>query len=875
MAKGCCRSARSRARFGTITLELITTHRTLFTSPIYNMEVTSFGTTAILGYKTALFNGYIVVSVRPDDLGLTSHTFNIPKTGEVHKVSVVLWGEPAAHEHDFERGMVCGGDGEYPPVCRNEFGSPQEANYPVRPFLSNPTSCGMFQARMEADSWEEPLVWTKATDEVGPIVECERVQFEPEIEAQPSTRAVESPTGLSVTLGVPQTWENQFTIATSYLKSTQVTLPEGMTANPGLAEGLAACTPEEYARETSGSPPGEGCPAESKIGSITIETPLLNETIPGSVYIATPYDNVPAFGDSEHPGGSLLALYVVGKDPQKGILLRVAGKIEPNPVTGQLVTTFEQQPSLNGEPGAQGLPQQPFSRFTLKFRPGAAAPLISPPTCGGYSVTGSLTPWSAPLEPRVAAGQPFQLTEWIDGAACPPGGVPPFNPRVISGTQNNAGGTYSPFYLRLLRQDGEQELIHFSTTLPPGLTGNLTGVEKCPDADIEAARTVTGAEEEERPSCPAGSEIGHTLVGAGVGSVLAENPGKLYLAGPYHGAPLSVVSITAAKVGPFDLGTVVIRFALDIDHTTAQVELSGAQSDPIPHIIKGIVVHVRDIRAYIDRPNFILNPTNCEALNLTDAVTGSGSNYAVATGEDTVNVATRFEAADCASLQFAPQFSVSTSAKTSRLDGASLSVRLSQKPEGPGGKDANFKQVKVELPRQLPSRLPTLQKACTKAQFDANPAGCPPASIVGHAKAITPILPVPLEGPAYFVSNGGEAFPNLIIVLQGYGFTIDLVGDTFISKAGVTSSTFKAIPDQPVTSFELTLPDGPYSALTALGNLCTTKNLTMPTELVGQNGAEIKQSTKIAVTGCPKARHAKHKRRKHASRRHAKKGKKK
>ncbi|MFZ1925099.1 MAG: hypothetical protein WAU42_03045, partial [Solirubrobacteraceae bacterium] len=606
----------------------------------------------------------------------------------------------------------------------------------------------------------------------------------------------------------------------SYLKGATVTLPEGMTANPGLAEGLGSCTPEQYARETSASLPGAGCPDESKIGTVTIETPLLATPINGAVYIATPYDN--PFGEPEHPGGSLLALYVVAKEPERGILVRSAGKITPDPSTGRLVTTFEKQPAVDGAPVQEGLPQQPFSKFTLRFSGTGTAPLITPPTCGNYNVAGLLTPWSAPLSPVSIASQPFEISEGVAGRACPTGGVPPFKPQVISGTNNNAGSSNSPFYLRLLREDGEQELVRFSTTLPPGLTGNLSGVAKCSDSAIEAARGKMGAAEQANPSCPAASEIGHTLVGAGVGKTLAENPGKIYLAGPYHGAPLSIVSITSAKVGPFDLGTVVIRFALDINPTTAQVEISGAQSDPIPHILHGIVVHVRDIRVYIDRPNFMINPTNCEQKTITDTITGSGSSYANAANQQTVNVSTPFQAADCSSLTFKPAFKVSTSGKTSKALGASLTAKLTV--PAALGTQSNIKEVKVDLPKQLPSRLTTLQKACTAAQFNTNPAGCPAASNIGSAKAITPILPVPLEGPVYFVSHGGEAFPSLEIVLQGYGVTIDLVASTFISKAGITSSTFHTVPDQPVTSFEITLPEGKFSALAANGNLCSVTN---------------------------------------------------
>ncbi len=826
------------------------------TVPIYNMEVTSFGTTAELGFKTAVLTSILQIGVRTDGLGLTSSGLNISSSAEAHNVSVTIWGVPAAHQHDALRGAVCGYNGERPAICRNELGGPQPANIQEKPFLSNPTSCGTFQATIRTDSWEEPENWQTANSQAGPIDECERVPFQPSIEVQPSTRSAESPTGLAVSLLVPQAWENPLTVSTSYLKDTTVALPEGMTANPSLAAGLGACSPAQYEAETAESAPGAGCPPESKIGSIEIETPLLNEKVNGAVYIATPYDNLPEFGEAAHPGGSLLALYVVAKDPERGIIVKAAGKIEPNPVTGQLVTTFS------------NTPQQPFSRFTLKFRPGATAPLVTPPTCGAYTTQAALTPWSAPREPRLHASS-FQVTQGVHEGACPTGGVPRFKPQVIAGTQNNAGGSYSPFYLRIIREDGEQEITRFSTTLPPGLTGNLTGIPFCPDANIEASKSKTGAEEEANPSCPAASEIGHTIVEAGVGSVLAQTPGKVYLAGPYHGAPLSVVSITSAKVGPFDLGTVVIRFALDINPSTAQVEVSANGSDPIPHIIKGIVVHVRDIRVYMSRPNFILDPTNCTPLSIVNTIDGAGADPANPADEVPVTVSTQFTAANCSSLAFRPAFKVSTSGKASRVGGASLTAKLTF-PAGSVGAESNITKVKVALPKQLPSRLTTLQKACPAVQFAANPAGCPGASVVGHAQAITPVLPVPLEGPAYFVSHGGEAFPSLIVVLQGYGITIDLVGTTNISKQGITSTTFKTVPDQPVSSFELTLPQGAYSALAANGNLCKAK-LAMPTVFVAQNGAEIHQSTKIGVTDC---RHTAHTKRKaHAkSKRHGKRG---
>ena len=811
-----------------------------FVTPIYNMETTSFGVAAELGFKTILFTQILVVSVRPGDTGLTITASNITKQGaEPRNISVTVWGLPAAHEHDAQRGEVCdssraGKGGEEP--CFNTFGGPQEAHIPVKPFLSNPTSCATFEATMKADSWEEPGNWSEAEAEIGPIVECERVPFEPSIEASPSTNAAESPTGLDVSLDVPQTWDEPFSIATANLKDTKVALPEGFTINPSAGSGLSACTMAQFEAETSASLPGEGCPPESKIGSIEIETPILAEKVLGAVYVAKPFDN---------PFDSLLALYIVARVPDRGIIIKVAGRVELNPVTGQLVTTFD------------NTPQQPFNKFTLKFRPGATAPLASPPACGVYSTEGALTPWSAPAEPRLVSSA-FEITQGIGGGPCPAGGVPPFHPQVVSGTQNNDAGSYTPFYLRIIREDGEQEITRFSTVLPPGLSGNLSGIPFCSDAQIEAAKEVSGAQEIAEPSCPAASEIGHTIVGAGVGPVLAQTPGKVYLAGPYHGSALSIVSITSAVVGPFDLGTVVIRFALRINQATAQVEVDATGSDPIPHIIQGIVVHVREIRVYINRSNFILDPTNCNAMSITNTITGAGADFTNPNDAFPVTVTTPFQAADCSSLAFKPTFKVSTSGKTSRAGGASLTAKLTL-PVGSVGTQANVARVKVDLPKQLPSRLTTLQKACTAATFDANPAACPAASLIGSARATTPIVPVPLVGPAYFVSHGGEAFPSLVIVLQGYGITVDLVGSTFISKAGITSSTFKTVPDVPVGTFELTLPRGPYSALAANGNLCTSK-LVMPTELVAQNGAVIHQSTKITATGC---RHAKRSTKKH------------
>jgi hypothetical protein len=834
-------------------------------TPVFNM-VPAPGEPAQFGFsEEGLIWVHVYPTVRSDgDYGLTVHSDNISQIVALRGASIIFWGVPADHAHDAERSCYPNGNGK---GCASALAP--------KAFLTLPTSCtGPETWSVRTDSWQEPGNFLTASflshDNLGnPIglTGCDAVSFTPTITAQPTSVAAQSPTGLDFSVNVNDEGVTSSTgQAQSEIKKVVVALPEAMSVNPALAEGLAGCSEADLTRETISSLPGEGCPGESKIGTVEVETPLLEQTLKGSLFLASQEAN---------PFHSLLALYVVVKNPETGILLKLPGKVEPNETTGRLVSVFD------------NLPQLPFSHFRLSFRQGQRSPLVTPPVCGTYTTQAELTPWASPGSVLHDTAT-FQVTSGVGGGPCPTGSIPPFKPSLVAGTINNDAGSYSPLDIRITRNDGEQEITGLSTQLPPGLTANLTGVPFCSEADIALVKGKSGAQEESEPSCPVASQIGHTLVGVGVGSVLAYTPGRLYMAGPYEGAPFSVVAITSAKVGPFDLGTVIVHLPLNIDPNTATVSIPAGAADQIPHIVKGIVVHVRDIRVYVDRPNFTKNPTNCSPLSFGASVIGSGENFASPVDDVTAGLSNPFEVANCASLAFKPDFKVSTSGKTSKANGASLNVKLAF-PNTLAGTQANIHLVKVELPKQLPSRLTTLQKACTAAQFAANPAGCPAASVVGHARAITPILPVPLEGPAYFVSHGGEAFPSLIVVLQGYGVTIDLVGTTFINKAGVTSSTFKTVPDQPVSSFELVLPQGPYSALTANGNLCSltkivtvkkkvtvrvkghkrtvtrsikqTKpaSLTMPTEFLAQNGAVVHQTTAMSVTGCPKTKPAKKK----------------
>jgi hypothetical protein len=841
---------------------------------IYNMEVTTPGVAAELGFNAFIFTGIMPISVRSagaQNLALTVTTPDIENIGETHAVTADIWGVPGAAEHDAERGQQCVPVPLFEPIATCEGGGHAFSGIP-KPFLSMPTRCtaAPLVAEMEAESWEEPGRWSKASADVGPLIECDRVPFGPGLEAVPSTDAVESPSGFDLSLLVPQTWDKPEVTATADLEDTSVTFPEGYTVNPSAGAGLEACTAEELDAESASSPPGAGCPLASKIGTVEATTPLLAEHAEGAIYVAQP----------PVPFAGVLPLYIVVKIPERGVLVKLAGETQLNPLTGQLVTTFDESP------------EAPFERFTLRLRQGATSPLVSPPRCGTYTLQAALTPWSAPGSASLLA-EPFTIDRGIRGAPCSAGAVPPFAPLVVAGTANNAAGRYSPFYLRVSREDGEQEITRFSTTLAPGVTGNLNGITFCSDAAIEAARTQTGAGELSRPSCPAASELGHSLAGAGVGGTLVWTPGKIYLAGPYHGAGLSLVSITSAKVGPFDLGTVVVRFALRVNPATAQIEIDPDRSDPIPHIIHGVVVHLRELHVYIDRPNFTLNPTSCARMSIANSITGAGADPANAADQQTVAVATPFQAADCQALGFKPRFTAFVTGRTSKANGAGLTVKLAF-PGGSLGSEANVRSVKVALPLQLPSRLTTLQKACRDTTFNANPASCPAASIVGHAVAHTPILPVALAGPAYFVSHGGAKFPELVLVLQGYGITIDLRGETFISKKGITTSTFRTVPDQPVTSFELTLPQGPFSALAANGDLChptrtvvhrrrvqrnqraatvrTRSNvpvkLAMPTIFTAQNGRVVTQTTTIVPLGCPRHHTKRHHAKQKPGRRH-------
>ncbi len=833
--------------------------------PVYNL-VPPTGVAADFGFKVAgEVPAFLETSVRTGgDYGLTTNVSDISQAAAVYANKVTIWGVPADPRHNALRGTCTGGEvgGYQGGLAEDEFereafggggfpGLEQEGagtsgcstQTPVLPLLTNPTSCGVPRtAKLSVDDWEEPGVFDSKSVSMPEVQGCEKLDFSPSISVTPDGTAGSTPTGLNVDLHVPQeSILNPVGLAEADVKDTTVTLPAGVQLSPSASDGLQACSNEEIGYLPEESTPGNlrftpgkpSCPDASKVANVRIKTPLLEGELEGQVYLAAPQNYSPLTGaPPENPFESLLALYLVAEEPQAGVVIKVAGKVTPNPVTGQLVSTFENTPQL------------PFSDLKLEFFGTERAPLTTPQLCGSYGTEAVFAPWSG--GPSVTPATSFQITSGPNGAAC--SDPPPFTPGFQAGSTNIEAGAFTPFTLTMSRPDGDQTLSRVEMRMPPGLLGTLSNTKLC--GEPQAAQGTCGPE----------SLIGETVVSAGLGSdPFTVTGGKVYLTTAYGGGAYGLSIVNPAAAGPFVLDEgkpVIVRAAIFVDPHTAALRIV---SDPLPTILDGIPLQIQRVNVTVSREKFTFNPTNCNKMAI-DGVLGSTEGAQAA-------VSSSFQVTNCARLAFDPKFAVSTSGKTSRENGASLHVHLSY-PEGPF--DANIAMVKVELPKQLPSRLTTLQKACTAAQFESNPAGCPPASIVGHATATTPVLPVPLEGPAYFVSHGGEAFPTLIIVLQGYGTHVDLVGNTFISKAGITSSTFKTVPDVPVGTFELTLPEGKYSALAANGTLCKDK-LSMPTEFIGQNGAEIHESTKISVTGCSKHKAMKAKKHSHGKKRKRKK----
>ena len=819
------------SQVGTIALKLDFGAPVEVEVPLYNM-VPPVNQPAEFGFRFLGQEIYLTGNVRNSgDFGVTIVSPNIANALPLLGFKVTFWGVPADPSHDIQRCNVGGLGSQAPLVCevRSHIGYEAEELPHADPeapkaFLTMPVACTApgagFPTTVQVDSWPNPGTWLERTifSHIGPgfpldpsewgpqlgITGCELVPFKPSISVQPTNTQADTPSGLNIEISLPQEGLlNPSGIATADVKKAVVTLPAGESVSPSAADGLGGCSLEQIGLHTN-SP--AACPDSSKLGTVEIVTPLLNEPLLGAIYLGKP--ECEPCDEADDLAGRLIKLYVVVEG--HGVMLKLPGHVELDPHTGRITTTFDNNPQL------------PFDHLRLNFKAGPRSPLTNPPACGTYSTNAEFTPWSgnAPVD----AASSFQITSGPEGKPCP-GSPQAFAPSFAAGTTNNQAGAFSPFSVTFGRADGEQQLGGVTLHFPPGLLGRLSAVSLCPEP--QAAQG----------NCPASSEIGVVTVGAGAGA----NPfyvygGKVFLTGPYKGNPFGLSIVVPAIAGPFDLGTVITRATIAIDPLTTALTVS---TDPLPTILDGIPLDLRTVNVSVSNPGFMFNPTNCDPLSLTGTLTGgAGGSEPVANG---------FQVTNCGRLGFAPKFTVTTPGKTSRALGAGLTAKIVY----PQGAQANIAKVKVSLPKQLPSQLKTLQKACLDRVFESNPASCPAASRVGSAEALTPVLPEPLRGAAYFVSHGGQAFPDLVLVLQGYGITFDLVGNTFISKTGITSTTFNTVPDVPISSFHLTLPQGPNAALAAIGNLCKAK-LAMPTKFIAQDGAEINRSTPITATGCPK-----------------------
>lgn len=750
--------------------------------PVYNLEPPP-GIAAQLGFSedelVALQGATVQAEEEPGRPSYAARVFapNLPL--EVVSVTETIWGLPADPAHTPERGL--------------HGGVASEA--PLLPFLTMPTYCTVApQLTIRADSVQNPGAYVSETvplraegGQAAPLSGCEAVPFSPQVTSTPSTAAAESPAGLGFELQLPNQGllDPNAIAAETEPEKTVVTLPAGITANPAAATGLSACSEQQF-KEASLAP-GSGCPESSKLGTLVAQTPLLEEAIEGSVYLATPHQN---------RFGSLLALYIVARAGERGVLVKQAGEVRADPSTGQLTTTFD------------GLPPLPYSSFELRLREGPRAPLITPQLCGTYATTAELYPFSAPEAPAQRTA-PFTISSGAEGAPCAASESQlPNHPTLEAGTLVPSGGTYSPFVFRLSRSDGSQRFGSLTTTLPEGLTGRLAGIPYCSEQALAAASSRGfeggGAAELAQPSCPAASQVGTVSVGAGAGPQPFYAQGKVYLAGPYKGAPLSLAIITPALAGPFDLGSILVRAAVYVDEFSAQITV---KSDPLPTILHGIPTDVRSVSVRMQRPDFTLNPTDCKQMAISGSLTSTAGRSAA--------LSEPFQAIGCKGLEFAPKLALSLKGPTRRSGHPALKAVVTYPKGGPY---ANVARAQVGLPHSEFLDQGNLNKVCTQPELRSR--SCPKTSVYGHAKAWSPLLEKPLQGPVYLGVGFGYKLPALVAELNGQ-VRILLKGKTDTTKHEGLRNTFEAVPDAPVSRFVLELKGGKkYGLLENSENIC-------------------------------------------------------
>jgi hypothetical protein len=766
------------AQVGTLVLDIPSP----FTTKVYNM-VPPAGEPAQFAANVLTASAVIDVSIRTGgDYGLTTTLTNIPTALPIYGSTLTFFGIPAD---------------------QNGGGAPRT------PFLTLPTACsGPQTTTLRVDTWQDPGDFQgqsfQSHDNSGnPIGAsgCNGLAFNPSLTVGPDTAAADSPAGVSVDLHIPQN-DAPDGVATAQLKNAIVTLPAGVSLNPAAADGLQACGQSQIGLDNASEPT---CPDASKIGQVEIDSPLIADPLTGGIYLAQQDDN---------PFGSLLAIYVVAE--ADGVLIKLAGDVAADPVTGQLTATFSNTPQL------------PFSDFKLDFKGGSRAPLATPDGLGTYTATSSLTPWSAPDSgPPATPSSAFPITS---------GAISGFSPSFTAGVANPQAGAFSPFVLSFSRSDSDQYLSGLSVQLPDGMLAKLGGVPLCPDVDASAG------------ACPPASQVGGAEVRSGAGSSPISLPGNVYMTGPYKGAPYGLAVVVPAVAGPFNLGTVVVRQALFIDPETAQVTVV---SDPFPTILDGIPLRIRQINVDLNRPGFTLNPTSCAP----GSVTGTLSS----TGGLSENVSSRFQVGGCQELGFSPKLQISLSGKgrTRSGDHPALAATLTD-PSG----QANIDSAKVTLPLSLALDPNNSNNVCSPATAQAvhgGAVGCPGSTVVGSATVVTPLLSQPLSGTVYLVQGirlgaGGQqihTLPSLLIALRGQ-IALDLRAQTSVS-GGKLVTTFGSIPDAPVSKFTLQINGGPKGLLVITGrglNICT-KAQVANANLGAQSGATKTQNMTVG-TPCGK-----------------------
>ncbi len=761
---------------------------------LYNMQP-PHGKAAELGFNLLGTLVHITGGVNGNFHLVARSTDILAKVG-ILGARVSLWGDPSDERHDHRRN----GNG-----CSQCSVPPME-----KPFLTMPTACHEpLPIGVSVSSW----LGTEAEGSVlmedleGNPLEtegCNALSYAPEISSQATTNVADAPTGL--TFAIRQAQNESITgLAPAALKDARVTLPEGMTVNAAAANGLSSCSEEQV-----GYQPSEGkvrfdiapqsCPNAAKVGTLEVTTPLLGHKLPGSIYVAKPFDN---------PFGSLLALYLSIEDEESGVIVKLGGKVEPDPSTGQLTATFTENPQL------------PLEAIELQFFNGPAAALKTPLTCGTKTTTTTMTPWSTPEGVDTHPTGEFKTEVPAVAGACPSSEVEaPAAFNFTAGTASPLAGAYSPFVLRLVRRDGTQHIAGIDTTLPEGLVGKLAGVPYCPESAIALAKSREAPEqgkvEQASPSCPAASEVGTVQVTAGAGITPIPVGGHVYLAGPYKGAPLSFVVIVPAVAGPFDLGSVVNRVALNVGEYTSQIH---AVSDPLPTIIQGIPLDVRSIDLKLTRPGFSLNPTSCEAKAIEGAVITQAGQAAPLNN--------RFQVGECGALAFKPKLKISLKGSTKRTGHPALKAVLSMPAGG-----ANIAKAQVGLPHGEFLDNGHIGTVCTQPQLKAQT--CPAGSIYGKAKAWTPLLDQPLEGPVYLGTGFGHKLPDLVADLNGQ-IRVLVHGRVDTDKRHGIRNTFEAVPDAPVSRFVLEMKGGKKGLLVNSENTCR-KAQKAEVDFTAQNG---------------------------------------